>query len=472
MTIIRAYRYALDPSPAETEVLRRYANAARCGYNFALGLMVDAHDLWTRGRDLLIEQGMDPAEAAKKAPKVKTPSRNDAQAHFRATRDVEFIGPLPRGVERRPRFRWWEEVNNRAYYTAFEDAATAWKNWRDSHAGRRAGPRVGYPRFKKKGHVPERFRLVHNVKKPEIRFEGPRRLRIPGGGGQPAFTVRLHQTAQPLIREIESGRATVTSLTVRREGHRWFASVLCRVEVELPSGPNPRQRKAGRVGADLGVKHLVALSDPLRLAPDAEPTTVIDNPRLLERTARKLAREQRRMARRYVRGAGGQSKGYQEAKARVARLHADLAARRNSTLHLISKRLVEQYAEVALESLNTRGMTASAKGTAEKPGRNVRQKAGLNRSILDASFAELNRQIEYKAPWHGAVVARVGTYFPSSKTCSKCQWHNSQLTLNEREFRCQQCGMVLDRDANAARNIKAHATPSGPNPDQTPGWGL
>ncbi|MFF3788130.1 RNA-guided endonuclease InsQ/TnpB family protein [Streptomyces sp. NPDC001933] len=168
------------------------------------------------------------------------------------------------------------------------------------------------------------------------------------------------------------------------------------------------------------------------------------------------------MARRFVKGAAQQSKGYEEAKAKVAKLQALLSARRATAQHLVTKRLVEQYAEIALESLNTKGMTRSAKGTADKPGKNVRQKAGLNRAILDVGFAEINRQIEYKARWHAVTIARVPTFFPSSKSCHQCGWIDTGQTLADRVFHCQGCGMVIDRDANAARNIKNHATPVRP----------
>ncbi|WP_371681017.1 RNA-guided endonuclease InsQ/TnpB family protein [Streptomyces sp. NBC_01276] len=471
MELLRAHRFALDVTPVQVEVLQRYATAARCGFDFALGYMTAVHRVWERGRDRLVAEGMSRAEANKKAPRVQVPSAFQAQAWFREVKGQPFIGPLPEGEEGKEPFPWWEGVSSRAYYTAFDDASTAFRNWRASAAGQRAGARVGYPRFKRRGGR-ERFRLVHNVKKPEIRFTGPRRLRIPGGGGQAAFTVRLHQSARDLVRRISAGTAVITSVTVSREGHRWHASVLCRVEQSIPDRPTRRQVAAGRIGADLGVSTLATFSDPLTLHSHARAVEAVDNPRHLENTRRKLARAQRVMARRYVRGAAQQSKGYLEARDRVAKLHAQLSARRAHALHLISKRLVQQYAEVALETLNTKGMVASAKGTTERPGRNVRQKAGLNRGILDAAFGELNRQIEYKALSYGARIARVSTYFPSSKTCSGCGWINQEQTLKDRQFHCRDCGLVLDRDRNAARNIKANATSTGYGSKQTPGEGL
>ncbi|GAA0924807.1 RNA-guided endonuclease TnpB family protein [Streptomyces thermoalcalitolerans] len=451
---IKVYRYALDPTPQQVEILRRYAAAARCAFNFALGLKVAVYEAWKRHRDRLIAQGMTREQANKAAPKLRVPTRNRAQAYWRQTKGQPFIGPLREGEERPVSYPWWERVNNRAYYTAFEDADRAWQNWLDGLAGKR--PPVGFPRFKRRNSSRESFRIVHSLTSPDIRFQGHRRIRIPGGGGQPAFTVRLHKTARALARKVDAGKAVITSMTVAREGHRWYASVVARVQHTPPAGPTRRQREAGRIGVDLGVAKLATLSDPLHLAPGTPAVEFVPNPRLLENTARKLARAQRVMARRYVKGQPP-SKGYLEAKARVAKLHALLAAQRATAQHLFTKRLVQQYAEIALETLNVKGMTASAKGTADKPGKRVRQKAGLNRAILDVGFGEINRQIEYKAAWHGVTVFRVPRFFPSSKTCHKCGWIDTGQTLNDRQFRCGSCGMVMDRDANAARNIKLNA---------------
>ncbi|WP_369780659.1 RNA-guided endonuclease InsQ/TnpB family protein [Streptomyces sp. R33] len=457
--IKRAYRFALDVGPTQIEILQRYATASRCAYNFAHAFFL-AHDrMWERGRNALMAAGMDRREATAKAPKVKRPGRDRAQAFWRATRGEQFIGPLREGEERRPVFAWWEKVHNRAYYTAFEDAAVAWQNHMNSRTERRAGAMMGKPHFKAQGRCRESFRIVHDVKNPSIRFTAPRRLRIPGGGGQDPFTVRLHHKASRLIALIEEGKAVITSVTVARHAHRWYASVLCTVHQHIPGQPTRRQRAAGRVGADLGVLNRLALTDPLTLTAGQDPQTLIGKPPYVASTERKLLRAERQMSRRRIKGAKQQSKGYEEAKAKVAKLKAQLAMRRASNLHLISKRLVQQYGEIALETLNVKGMTSSAKGTVDNPGRNVRAKAGLNRAILDASFGELNRQIEYKARWHGVTIARVPTRFASSRLCSNCGWKNTTQTLKDRTFRCLECNMVLDRDINAARNIKQHAVP-------------
>ncbi|WP_240466482.1 transposase [Streptomyces sp. S5] len=106
-------------------------------------------------------------------------------------------------------------------------------------------------------------------------------------------------------------------------------------------------------------------------------------------------------------------------------------------------------------------MTRSARGTTDKLGRKVRQKAGLNRAILDASMTEARRRITYKTSWYGSRLDRLAVldrWWSSNKTCSTCGWQDPSLTLADRVFECAQCGLTLDRDLNAARNIEKHAT--------------
>src|SRR5690606_26948896 len=151
-----------------------------------------------------------------------------------------------------------------------------------------------------------------------------------------------------------------------------------------------------------------------------------------------------------------------KAKDRVSRLHHELAVRRASHLHEITKELATTYALVAVEDLNVSGMTRSARGNEEKPGKNVRAKAGLNRSILDAAPGEFRRQLEYKTSWYGSALAVCDRFAPTRKTCSTCGAVKAKLSLAERVFICDGCGMVLDRDINAARNILAVAQPVAP----------
>ncbi|MFV8142164.1 RNA-guided endonuclease InsQ/TnpB family protein [Mycolicibacterium senegalense] len=256
--------------------------------------------------------------------------------------------------------------------------------------------------------------------------------------------------AKRLRRAIARG-AVIQSVTISRGGHRWYASVLVKAVGHVPASASRRQRDAGTIGVDIGVNHLAALSDG----------TLVDNPRHLRRARGQLCRAQRALAR--------TEKGSQrrrQAAARVGRLHHEVAERRASTLHELTKQLATGWHTVAIEDLNVAGMTRSARGTAEQPGRNVKAKAGLNRSILDVSPGELRRQLEYKTRWYGSSIALCDRWFPSSQTCSACG-ARVKLTLADRVFRCTACLLVIDRDVNAALNVAAHAVTVAPGTGET-----
>ena len=436
--VMRAFRFCLDPTASQAGALARHAGSARWAFNHALAAKVAAHEEWKATVAGLVEQGVPEAEARKKT-RVPIPTHPTIK---KALNQVK--GDSRKGVD--GLCPWWHEVSTYAFQSAFDDADRAWKNWLDSLTGRRAGRRVGYPRFKKKGRARDSFRLHHDAKRPTIRPVGYRRLRLPKVG-----EVRLHDSAKRLSRLIDRDQAVVQSVTIARSGHRWYASVLCKVQQDMP-GPTRRQRAAGRVGIDLGVKHLAALSKPL-LAGD-ETSHFVENPRHVRVAEQQLAKAQRALSR-TQKGSAGREK----AKRRVGRLHHEVAARRAGVLHQLTKRLATSFATVAVEDLNVAGMTRSAKGTIEAPGRRVRQKAGLNRAILDAAPGELRRQLDYKTSWYGSQLAVLDRWFPSSKTCSDCGWQNPRLTLSDRVFTCGNptCGLTMDRDANAARNIERHA---------------
>jgi IS605 OrfB family transposase len=173
----------------------------------------------------------------------------------------------------------------------------------------------------------------------------------------------------------------------------------------------------------------------------------------LSRYARRIARLQRQCSRR--RGpARGQppSKRWQRPKSELGRAHAKVAAARSDGLHKLTTRLAKTYGGVVVEDLDVAGMTASAKGTGHWRG-----KAGLNRAILDASPAELRRQLTYKTAWYGSALVVADRWYPSSKTCSRCKAVKAELSLSERTYRREHCGLVKDRDVNAAANLASLA---------------
>ncbi|MFI8916488.1 RNA-guided endonuclease InsQ/TnpB family protein [Streptomyces sp. NPDC053513] len=177
------------------------------------------------------------------------------------------------------------------------------------------------------------------------------------------------------------------------------------------------------------------------------------------RTPRHLARAEQRLvkAQRALSRTEKDSRRRDKGRRKVVRLHHEVAVQREGALHTVTKQLATQFAVVAVEDLHVAGMTASARGTLEAPGRRVKQKAGLNRAILDAAPGEFRRQLTYKTAWYRSKLAVLDRWFPSSKTCSACGWQNPRLALADRTFHCPDCGLTIDRDLNAARNIAQHA---------------
>ncbi|MEU0896848.1 RNA-guided endonuclease InsQ/TnpB family protein [Streptomyces massasporeus] len=443
--VLKTFRLTLDPTQAQVETFTRHTGAARWGFNFALGLKVAAREQWRREVQQLVDQGVPETEARRKV-RVPVPKKPAIQKYLNQVKGDSRTGVLPDGTYGPPRpCPWWHEVNAYAFQSAFADADQAWENWLESLRGNRAGRPVGYPQFKRKGRSRDSFRLYHDAKRPRIRLVGYRRLRIPTIG-----EVRLHDSGKRLSRLIDRGKATVQSVTVARSGHRWYASVLCKVSTRIPQRASRRQRERGRVGVDVGVKHLVVLSQPLH--PANATSAFVANPRHFQRAKNRLAKAQRALSR-TQKGSARRAK----ANRRVARLHYEVAERRGAVLHAVTKQLATRFAEVAIEDLNVVGMTRTARGTLPKPGRHVKQKAGLNRAIRDVSPGELRRQLSYKTSWYGSTLAILDRWWPSSKTCSACGWQNPHLTLADRTFHCTNCTLTIDRDLNAARNIAAHA---------------
>ena len=195
------------------------------------------------------------------------------------------------------------------------------------------------------------------------------------------------------------------------------------------------------VGVDLGAKHLAVLSTGEE----------VDSPKHPSRYARRMARLQRQCSRRQGPAKGHRPSGrWRRSKAKLAKAHAKVANARADKLHKLTTRLAKSHGAVVVEDLNVAGMTTSAKGSGHWRG-----KAGLNRALADASPAGLRRQLAYKTTWYGSRLVVADRWFPSSKTCSGCGTAKAKLSLSERVFCCEHCGLVIDRDHNAAANLAA-----------------
>lgn len=445
--VLRAYRFALDPTQAQLGDLARHAGAQRWAFNYALARKVGAHQAWRDAVAELVDGGVPEAEARKR---VKTPIPN-AMATGKQWRGER--GDLTTNTE--GVCPWWREVSSYAISTGFRNADAAWKNFIDSRSGKRAGRAAGYPRFKAKGRAADSFTLFHDAKNPTIRPDGYRRLLVPRIG-----SVRLHESNKPLSRLISGGHAVVKSVTVSRGGSRWYASVLVeldaeamrhREEVSRARQRVSKERQAMRpaVGVEWGVRKLAVLSDE----------TVFANPRHGKRHQRALRKASQAVTRKpSIRGQRASSNRVKAVR-HLGRVHHRIAEARRGALNQASARIALNYPAIAVRDLAVKQMTRSAKGTIEVPGVEVKVKARFNRAILDTAPGELRRQLEYKAAQWRTEFRSADAGLPSSQTCSKCGWRDPSIPLTQVVFRCGniKCQAKIDREVNAARNILHHA---------------
>jgi len=263
--------------------------------------------------------------------------------------------------------------------------------------------RARYPRFKNKKRDMARFRI-------------PQRVTLTDG------SLSVPKIGRVKVRQSQEVEGVTKSATFKRDacGH-WFVSLVSEIEMPVVALSLPHGDRT--VGVDFGLKDAVVTSDGERVAA----------PRFYRAAQRQLRRAQRAQAR-TVKGSNNRVK----ARAKVARVHQKVANKRHDFCHQLTTRLVKGHGAVCSEDLNVKGLA----------------KTKLAKSILDASMGTIQRQLTYKGVWYRTHVVAVDRFYPSSKLCFECGHKHDGLTLSDRVWVCPSCGRLLDRDLNAARNIK------------------
>src|SRR6266478_3335633 len=312
---------------------------------------------------------------------------------------------------------WLHGVSKWVVQNALRDLDDAFKRFFSNVAKKKVGKhkgKCGYPKFKSRKQGRGSFRLDGPIHVFENMIQLPR-----------IGMVKLKEKDYLPHR----GNVKVLFATISEKAGRWFVSV--QVEEEQAE-PMPATGPA--IGVDLGIKTLAAVSDGRTIA----------NPKALRSRLKSL----RRLSRRHTRKQKG-SANRKKAQRRLARMHARIAHIRRDALHKATSSLVmrtkspdERPAVIVLEDLHVSGMLKNSK---------------LSRAVADVGLYEFRRQITYKAASVGVQVKVVSRWEPSSKTCSGCGWIDEDLTLADRVFVCQECGLTLDRDYNAALNLAAFA---------------
>lgn len=303
-------------------------------------------------------------------------------------------------ILKKSEFPWMYEVSKCAPQEALRDLDRAFANfWR----GRKANRHIGFPKFKKKG-IHDSFRLTGHI---HIFDNG---VVLPRLGG-----IKTKESTGKF-------KGRILSATVSREADRWFVSLAVERERLIP----PRT-DSEIAGIDLGINSFAVIYD-------GNNTEHIYAPKPLERKLKRL----RRLSRYHSRKQKGSNNRRKSALC-LARLHRHIKNTRQDFLHKLSTTLAKTKSAIIIEDLNVSGMVRNHH---------------LARSIADSGWGEFRRMLQYKTQWYGSQLVAIGRFAPSSKTCSECGAVNESLALSDRRWVCMSCGVVHERDENAARNIR------------------
>ncbi len=384
--VLRGWTVALEPTPEQAARFRRDCGARRFAYNWAVAQIKEAFD-----RD---------GETGEHDPAVWSAW----SLRKRWNRAKGEVAP------------WWAENSKEAYGNGIADAVTALRNWHESRTGKRDGPRIKFPRLKKRTRDGLRCAYTTGA----IRIEGSRTVVLPGVGA-----VRTAENIRALWRHVRRRTGRVLSATIREKAGRW--SVSLRLEIVVPRQPQPRD---STVGVDIGIGDNLLIV----MRPDGTVAEKVPNPKALRASLAGLRRANRALSRKME----GSSR-WHKAKRRLAKVYARTANIRKDAIHNATTRLAKTHGRVVIEDL---AVAPLARGLRRH-----------RKAWIDASAGEMRRQLTYKADWYGCDLWAADRFYPSSKTCSACGQVNASLTLADRRWACPACGTTHDRDENAGTNL-------------------
>lgn len=388
---LKGLRYRLYPSPEQAADFERIAGCCRLVYNLGL------------------EQ------------------RRDHWRNFRVCtgNSISWFSQNSEMPEMKREFPFLKAVPSHCLQAALGDLNAAYQRFFDGLSG--------YPKPRRKFQhdsfaFPDRKQI-------EIRHLGngwaelvlPKFGRTAKDGG--AIRMRLHRQLVGEIRKV----------TISRDGGHWFASVLVKVRHKAPATVTNQPIEANDViGIDRGVAVPFALSNGEMLGNKTEGKRQIERQKRLQRAVSRRKR-----------GSANRAKACRALAAHKAKV----ARRRRDTTHKITHAIAKNHRVVVIEKLAVKAMTASARGTAEEPGCNVAQKAGLNRVILDKGWGEFRRQLGYKLAWQGKMLLEVPAR-NTSRTCGSCAHVAAESRMSQAIFACVACGHTANADMNAAVEIR------------------
>lgn len=302
---------------------------------------------------------------------------------------------------------WLKDAPVHPQQHALKDLERAYKNF--------FAKRTAFPRFKKRGQSDS------------FRYPDPKQIKIEQANSR-IFLPKLGWLRYRNSRDV---LGMVKNVTVSQSCGKWFVSIQTEREVEQPV-PN-----GSAVGIDMGVARFATLSDGTFYAPLNS----------FKRHETRLRKAQQPMSRKVK-----FSNNWKKAKARVQRIYARIGNARRDYLHKATTTISKNHAMVCIEDLQVRNMSKSAKGSAEQPGKQIRAKSGLNKSILDQGWSEFRRQLDYKLAWNGGHLIAVPPQ-NTSRTCPACGHVSKANRQTQARFECVECGFEKNADVVGALNV-------------------
>jgi putative transposase len=432
------FRFALAPTPLQAAMLARHAGASRFAYNQSLRLVLDGLEAKRAGTQVLVPwSGFDLINGF------------NAWKQSRAAGRIFVAASDGTVTEQVTGLAWRQAVSAQVFEEAAVDLGRALAAYPDAKTGVRKGRHMGFPKPKREGRCRDSFRLRNKRSKGgtlaiRIGQGDPRCVLLPRIGA-----IRVHDDTRRLRRLLRSvehldpdtgqprvaARARVMFATVSRHGSRWYVSLNVHApdfHPERRHRPGLTEGRARFVGVDRGLTAfaVAAVADGTEVGRYHPPKPLQQGMASLRRRSRAAARTR----------PGSRNRAM--AIRRLSRQHVRIVNVRQTFLHEVSSQLVKTHDRLCLEDLAVANLLTNRH---------------LARAIADAAWAEFARQLSYKAAWFGAELVVSNRWFASSKTCSRCRRINQHLRLAERIFRCDACGLVADRDCNAAANLAAWA---------------
>ncbi len=305
-----------------------------------------------------------------------------------------FIDLNNRFNQAKKAFDWTKGMDQRAALYAVRNLSEGIQRWKDKLNG--------FPKFKKRGS-----RKSYTTDEQSVRVEG-KRIKLPKIGW-----IRMFQELR--------FQGEIIRVTISRTAHRWFVSII--VDAGTPNTPRD-MRGLPVIGVDVGINSLATLDNG----------TQYENPRPLKRYERKLKREQRKLSRKVF-----LSNNWYKQKRRVERLHYRIACIRNDAHHKTTTEIVNCARAVGIETLKVT---------------NLLKNQNLAKALSDSALGNFLEKLKTKAEVLGIPIVQAPQFFASSKTCSDCGEKKKDLTLADRQYQCDSCGFIEDRDVNAAINLR------------------